>query len=85
MEADTVGNRDYIAIVVSKDELDYNDLNNKISTASGSSYAEKVNNAVQSILIPSAKFSNTGDGSIYFKVNANDNKAVASVVAFDKN
>jgi len=85
MEADTVGSRDYIAIVVSKDELDYNDLNNKISTASGSSYAEKVNNAVQSILIPSAKFSNTADGSIYFKVNANDNKAVASIVAFDKN
>jgi Papain family cysteine protease len=85
MEADTIGNKDYIAIVVSKDELDYNDLNSKITSASGSSYAEKVNRAVQSILIPSARFSTTGDGGIYFKVNANDNKAVVSVVAFDKN
>lgn len=85
MEADTIGNRDYIAIVVSKDELDYNDINNKISRAGGSSYTEKVNDALRGILIPSARFISTSDGTIYFKVNANDNKAVASIVAFDKN
>jgi hypothetical protein len=85
MEPDNVGTKDYIAIVVSKDELDYNDLNNEINRASGSSYADKVNNALQSIAIPSARFSNTGNGAIYFKVGANDNKAVASIVAFDKN
>ncbi len=85
MEADTIGNRDYIAIVVSKDELDYNDINNKISRANGTSYAEKVNNALQNILINSARFNNTGDGAIYFKVVANSNTAVASIVAFDKN
>jgi len=84
MEADTIGNRDYIAIVVSKDELDYNNLNNKISSAAGSSYSEKVNKAVRDILIPSAKFNNTNDGSIYFKVDANSNRAVAGIVAFDK-
>jgi hypothetical protein len=84
MEADSIGNRDYIAVVVSKDELDYNDLNNKISQASGSGYTEKVNNALKSILISSARYNNTGDGSIYFKVDANSNKAVAGIVAFDK-
>lgn len=84
MEADTIGNRDNIAIVVSKSELDYNELNNKINTSQGSSFAEKVNAAVQSVLIPSAKFSNTNDGSIYFKVDANTNKAVVCIVTFDK-
>jgi hypothetical protein len=84
MEPDNVGTRDYIAVVVSKDELQYNDINNKISQASGASYAEKVNNALQSILIPSARFTSTSDGTIYFKVDANSNKAVASIVAFDK-
>jgi hypothetical protein len=84
MEADNLGNRDYIAIVVSKDELDYNQLNKSISTSSRPDYQGKVNEALQSILIRSSKYTNTGDGRIYFKVDANDNKAVACVVAIDK-
>ncbi|MBL7744676.1 MAG: peptidase C1A papain [Chitinophagaceae bacterium] len=85
MEPDNVGTRDYIAVVVSKDELDYNSINNSITQAAGSTYAEKVNNALRGILIPSAKFMSTSEGNIYFKVDANSNKAVASIVAFDKN
>ncbi len=84
MEADTIGNRDFIAIVVSKDELDYNALNNAISRSQQPDYYNKVNEALQSILIPSARFSNTSDGRVYFKVDANSNKAVACVVAIDK-
>jgi hypothetical protein len=44
-----------------------------------------VNEALQNIQIRSARFNNTNDGTIYFKVDANDNKAVACVVAIDKN
>lgn len=84
MQADTIGNRDFIAIVVSKDELDYNALNQAISRSSRGDYSGKVNEALQSIMIRSAKFNNTNDGTIYFKVDANDNKAVACVVAIDK-
>jgi hypothetical protein len=84
MEADSIGNKDHIAIVVSKDELDYNQLNQAISNSSQSTYAGKVNEALQSILIRSARYNNTNNGTIYFKVDANDNKAVAAIVAFDK-
>ena len=84
MEADTIGTKDYIAIVASKEQLDYNELNSTISRSNQPTYAGKVNEALQSILIRSAAFNNTGDGRIYFKVNANDNKAVATIVAFDK-
>jgi hypothetical protein len=84
MEADAVGNRDYIAIVVSKDELDYNSINSAISRSGAQDYQGKVNEALQSILISTARFNNTNDGRIYFKVDANTNKAVACVVAFDK-
>lgn len=84
LEADSLGDKDYIAIVTSKDELDYNSLNNAISSSSQPTFAGKVNAALQSILIRSASFSAGANGSIYFKVNANDNKAVATVVAFDK-
>ena len=82
--ADSVGNKDYIAIVVSKEQLDYQQLNQVINQSSQTDYAAKLNQALQNILIHSARFNNTGDGAIYFKVNANDNKAVACVVAIDK-
>jgi hypothetical protein len=84
LEADAVGNRDFIAILVSKEELDYNAINKAISEAPGANYAEKVNKAVSDIVISTARFSNTADGAMYFKVDANTNKAVASIIAFDK-
>jgi len=84
LEADTIGNKDYIAIVASKEELDYNSLNNAISNNNQASYARKVNTALQNILIREANYSAGTNGSIYFKVNANDNKAVATIVGFDK-
>jgi hypothetical protein len=84
LEADSIGTKDYIAIVVSKDELDYNRINQAISQSRQSTYAGKVNEALQSILIRTARLNSTNDGRIYFKVDANDNKAVAAIVAFDK-
>ena len=84
LEADSIGTRDFIAIVVSKDELDYNRVNEAISNSSQPGFAGKVNEALRSIQIRSARYSNTNDGTIYFKVDANDNKAVAMIVSFDK-
>ncbi len=84
MEADAIGNKDFIAIVVSKEELNYNELNNAINRSNRADYLGKVNEALNSIMIGSAKFNNTSDGRIYFKVDANNNKAVACVVAIDK-
>ena len=85
LEADNVGNKDYMAVVVSKDQLDYQQLNAAISRSGQSTYAGKLNEAVQNILIPSARYNSTADGRINFKVDANSNKAVAVVIAFDKN
>jgi hypothetical protein len=83
-EADSLGNNDQIAIVVSKDELDYDALNRAITQSRRPDYLGKVNEALQSILIRSASFNNTSAGTIYFKVDANSNKAVACVVSIDK-
>lgn len=84
MEADNTGSKDFIAIVVSKEELDYNRLNEAITQSSQSTYIGKVNEALRNMLIRSARFTNTGEGAVYFKVDANDNKAVACVVEIDK-
>lgn len=84
MEADSLGNRDYIAIVVSTDELDYNHLNSAISRSRGATYQDRVNEAVEDLRIRSARFSQTSKGEVYFRADVNDNKAVACVVAIDK-
>jgi hypothetical protein len=82
--ADTIGNRDQIAIVVSTDSLNYQQLNEAINRSRQSSYEARVNEVLNPLLIRSARFTNTSQGTIYFKVDANDNKAVACVVAIDK-
>ena len=84
MEADNVGNKDYIAILTSKKELSYNQINEAISNSTQPSYAGKVNEAVRSLSVPGASSGTTADGKIYFKVNANPSQAIATVVAFDK-
>lgn len=84
MEADSIGSRDFIAVVVSKDELDYNALNGAISRSNQSNYLAKVNEALEDIAISSAKFNSTSDGKVSFRVAANTNKAVACVIAIDK-
>ncbi|UAY53697.1 peptidase C1A papain [Ferruginibacter albus] len=82
--ADSIGNKDLMAIVVSKDSLDYNSLNNAINQSSQSNYAAKVYDALQNVINSSVQFTNTGDGTIYFKAASNDKKVVASIVAIDK-
>lgn len=84
LEADNIGNKDYIAVVTSKKELNYNQLNNAISTSAQTTYSGKVNDALKSILVSTATYSATGDGKINFKVNASTNQVVATIVAFDK-
>ncbi|MEO5562812.1 MAG: C1 family peptidase [Chitinophagaceae bacterium] len=84
MTADSIGNRDYIAIVVSKDELDYKKFNQAMSNSRQADYTGKVNEALQSLLIRSVAFNNTSEGTIHFKTTNNDNRVVATIVAFDK-
>ncbi|MEI9943598.1 MAG: C1 family peptidase [Chitinophagaceae bacterium] len=84
LEADSIGTKDQIAIVVSKNELNYDEVNKSISQTSGATFADKVNGALQNKLIRSVRFTNTADGAINFRADANDNEIVASIVAFDK-
>lgn len=84
LTADSIGNRDYIAIVVTKDQLDYKKVNDAISASGQSSYAGKVNEALQSQLGRSVTFNANNDGTIHFKTGGTENKVVATIVAFDK-
>lgn len=84
LEADAVGNKDYVAIVTSKQALDYTKLNTAISSSTQADYGSKVKEALSSSIATGASMSATGNGTIYFKANTTDNKVVAAIVAFDK-
>ncbi len=83
MVPDDIGNTDFMAVVVSKNELDYRQLNDAINRASGSNYAEKVNAALASRSIPGIAFQ--GGNTVAFNGRVSGGKdAVAVIMAIDK-
>jgi len=83
--ADSIGNKDLMAIVVSKKPLDYAALNAAINKSTASTYAGKLNEAISSMAINNVRFSNSNTGNIYFKAAASEQKdVVGCVVEIDK-
>jgi Papain family cysteine protease len=84
--ADSVGNKDLMAVVVSKKPLDVTALNQAVNKSSQSTYAGKLNEALGSTVIRNVRFAATNNGSIYFKADASEqNSVVGCVVEIDKN
>ena len=85
IQADDLGNKDFMAILVSKQPLDYNAINNSINNAQGNNYTEKFNRAIAAISVKNVDFSSGQNNSVYFKTNATDqNQVVGCVVEIDK-
>jgi hypothetical protein len=85
IRADEMGDRDYMGIVVSKEPLDYQQLNSAINASSKTNYAAKLNDAISKVAIRNVSYNSTDAGTIYFKANAQDeNNVVGCVVAIDK-
>jgi len=83
MVADEAGTRDRIAVIVSKEELDYNTLNSYINQSKQPTYARKVQEVVSQISIEQVKFSDA-EGAIDFEATLNGKNAVAMVIEIDK-
>ncbi len=86
LQLDSIGNKDFMAIVVSKKQLDYKALNAAISKSTQSTYAGKLNEAISDAVISNVKFNSTNTGNIYFKADASEQKSVVGcVVEINKN
>jgi len=79
---DATGKKDRIAIVVSKQELDYDKLNKAISNASGSTFAQKVQNTLRGELIPNVVFK--GGNTVDFSAQTGGQNAIAIVLELEK-
>lgn len=83
--ADDIGNKETMAVVVSKTELDYNGLNAAIISSNQPGFAAKVNEAVANHAVKNVNYKATADGKINFNVAAGEaNSIVATIVEMDK-
>jgi len=79
---DEQGERDYIAIVVSRQKLDYNLLNDAITNAPGNTYDQKVYSALEDELVRDIDFE---DGNtVKFSTGNTHRNSVALVMEIIK-
>ena len=81
--ADQEGNKDYFAILVTKEPIEYENVNKAINRASGSTYAEKLNNALGSVLKKGVNFQGNGQ-NVGFSTDTNGEEAVLMVIGVNK-
>lgn len=84
MMADSIGNKDYIAVVVSKDSMNVFRLNDAVNKSRNNGFPLAVNAAVRQNVVSGVNFTNTSTETIYFKTQTSQKTAVAAIVEIDK-
>lgn len=82
MVADDIGNTDYMAVIVSKKELNFESFNQRINNSKQSTYIGKVKEVIASERITDVKFK-TGN-TVAFDANTNGKNIVGMVLALEK-
>ncbi|WP_423275053.1 hypothetical protein, partial [Escherichia coli] len=81
MMPDSIGTRDEMAVVVSRQPLDWYALNSKISANPNHDYAARVNAALGGKLIRDVKFLSSAKGNMQFAIKGGaDSTAVVATV-----
>jgi hypothetical protein len=84
MTPDSIGTRDVMAVVVSKEELDWNSINQQISQGPQQDYGARLNAALGNRLARNVRFQSTGKGTMQFSATNTGSVAVACIVEIDK-
>lgn len=84
MELDNVGTRDEIAIVVSKQPLDWYKLNENINRQTGTDYAARVGNVLKAQAAGTVTYQAGSQGTIQLKGNASDAQVAYCIIAINK-
>ena len=82
IQADNIGEKDKMAIVVTKEPIDYNQINTAINKAQGD-YKTKVENALNAMALSHVEYS-ANKGRIAFTAESENKNAVVSVIEIDK-
>ena len=84
IQADEVGVKEEMGVVVSKTALDYNALNTAINASTKTDFASKVNDAIAAKAMTNMSYGNTSNGMMYFKSAAGTKDVIACIVQIDK-
>lgn len=84
LQADEVGNKDYMAIITSAKELDVFELNKAVNANKTLGFAGAINAAIERNNNSSVRFSSNGNGTFGFETNTGDVKSVATIIAINK-
>lgn len=84
LAADSIGHKDYMAVIVSKDSMNVFQLNDAINRNRAMGFPAAVAAAIKRRSVTDVPFSNTADGTISFKTTVQDRAAVGCVVEIDK-
>lgn len=84
MTPDSIGTRDMIAVVVSKEPIDWYTINQQVSRNPQTDFATRINNAFAGKLIQGVRFQNTSKGTIQFNAGGGEKQVVAAIVEIDK-
>ncbi len=80
---DSIGSKDFIALVVSKEELPWYDLNQNISKA-GSNYASNVSNALSSYGVGKLSVNKSSQGNMQFSAPAGQQGVAYAIIEVNK-
>jgi len=84
LEADEIGNKDFFAIITSKEPLDVFQLNNSINQNKQLGFEEAVNTSIKRKAVSNVRYNDKANGTIGFKTSVGDKNAVACIIAIDK-
>lgn len=82
MAADEVGNKDFIAIVVSKEEIGFQQFNSRINASRAGDYAGKLRDALGSQRVTDIQFQ--AGKTVAFEANTETKSMVGMVIEIDK-
>jgi len=84
MMPDSIGTKDFMAVVISKDTLNWYALNRQISQNPAQDYASRFNAVLGNKLIRNVRFMTSSKGNMQFKTTEDNNSIVACIVEVDK-
>ena len=84
IQADEIGNKEVMGIVVSKQALDYNAINTAINNSAKTDFTDKLNDAMAATAGKNVAYSAGKNGSIEFKAAGSGNTIVTTLVEIEK-
>jgi hypothetical protein len=83
MTPDEIGNKDYIAVLISKTPLDFKDLNAKFNANKNKDYQQRINEIMASDMITNVQYN--VDSKINFNADTKEKNVVPIIIEITKN